>query len=202
MTAAFAIAAALVGRARSGEGPSSTWRCWIPRSPPWAGWCPTISSPGASPCPWATKISPPRLPARSRPATGLLNISANKQEQFVALTGSSAGPTWRPIRAFAERENRKKNRPALTVEIEKELAAKSALAWEEAFNKAGIPAGRVRSVPEALNLPNTKHRTAAAPGRGRPGRGQAPYPDARRLYRVRQRRHRHPAAAGPGPAHR
>src|SRR6185437_11442254 len=57
-----------------------------------------------------------------------------------------------------EREARKKNRQALTAEIEQKLAAKSAAAWEEEFNQAGIPAGRVLSVPEALALPNVRHR--------------------------------------------
>ena len=56
-----------------------------------------------------------------------------------------------------EREARKKNRAALTEAIEESLKEKSAMVWEEAFNKAGIPAGRVLSVPEALTLPNTKH---------------------------------------------
>ena len=104
---------------------------------------------------------------------GLLNISANKQEQFVALTAVIGRPELAGDPRFAERENRKKNRAALTVELEKELAGKGAPAWEEAFNKAGIPAGRVLSVPEALGLPNTKHRkllhkTDGAKGLDRP----------------------------------
>ncbi len=37
MTAAFAIAAALVRRERTGRGNSSTSLCWKPRSWPWAG---------------------------------------------------------------------------------------------------------------------------------------------------------------------
>jgi formyl-CoA transferase len=49
-------------------------------------------------------------------------------------------------------------RGTLTQEIEARLKAKPAVAWETIFNKAGIPAGRVLSVPEALALPNTRHR--------------------------------------------
>jgi crotonobetainyl-CoA:carnitine CoA-transferase CaiB-like acyl-CoA transferase len=89
---------------------------------------------------------------------GLLNISANKQEQFVALAGIIGRPELAADPRFAEREARKKNRTALTAEIEIRLKEKSAAEWEVAFSKAGIPAGRVLSVPEALNLPNTKHR--------------------------------------------
>ena len=43
-----------------------------------------IAGAGAA-CRWATTTSPPRRRARSGPADGLLNIAANKQEQFEAL---------------------------------------------------------------------------------------------------------------------
>ena len=93
-----------------------------------------------------------------RTGEGLLNISANKQEQFVALAGLIGRPDLASDPRFAEREARKENRAALTIEIEAELRERSAAVWEEILNNAGIPAGRVLSVPEALNLPNTKHR--------------------------------------------
>ena len=158
MTAAFAIAAALVGRERGGEGRFIDV-AMLDSTLATMGW--VVSNyliTGREPVPMGNDNFTAAPSGTFKTGGGLLNISANKQEQFVALTAIIGRPDLATDPRFAERENRKKNRPALTVEIEKELAAKSALEWEEAFNKVGIPAGRVLSVPEALNLPNTKHR--------------------------------------------
>jgi crotonobetainyl-CoA:carnitine CoA-transferase CaiB-like acyl-CoA transferase len=46
----------------------------------------------------------------------------------------------------------------LTVELEAALRAKAAADWEPLLNSLGIPAGRVLTVPEALELPQIKDR--------------------------------------------
>jgi crotonobetainyl-CoA:carnitine CoA-transferase CaiB-like acyl-CoA transferase len=56
------------------------------------------------------------------------------------------------------RENRKKNRGALTVELESALRASSADEWEMILNRIGVPAGRVLTVPEALENQQIKDR--------------------------------------------
>lgn len=158
MTAAFAIAAALVGRERNGEGRfidvamlDSTLATmgFVTSNYLIAGEIPVaIGNDNFTAAPSGT----------FKTGDGPLNISANKQEQFVALTRLIGRPDLAADPRFAERENRKKNRAALTVELERELAAKSALEWEDLFSREGIPAGRVLSIPQALALPNTTHR--------------------------------------------
>jgi crotonobetainyl-CoA:carnitine CoA-transferase CaiB-like acyl-CoA transferase len=81
---------------------------------------------------------------------GLLNIAANKQEQFVTLCGLIGRPDLADDPRFAERETRKKNRAELKALIEEALAAAHAGDWEEKLNRAGVPAGRVLSIPQVL----------------------------------------------------
>lgn len=158
MTAAFAIAAALTGAARTGQGRFIDV-AMLDSTLATMGW--VVSNyliTGQEPVPMGNDNFTAAPSGTFKTGEGLLNISANKQEQFVALAGLIGRPDLAIDPRFAEREKRKKNRVALTVEIETKLAGKSATEWEEIFNKVGIPAGRVLSVPEALNLPNTRHR--------------------------------------------
>jgi crotonobetainyl-CoA:carnitine CoA-transferase CaiB-like acyl-CoA transferase len=74
---------------------------------------------------------------------------------------------------FAEREARKANRAALSAEIEAALARDTAAAWEARLNAAGIPAGRVLTIPEVLDDPQVAargllHRFETVPGTDRP----------------------------------
>ena len=50
------------------------------------------------------------------------------------------------------------NRAALKAEIEAALASDSATNWEAKFFEAGVPAGRVMSVPEILAHPHLESR--------------------------------------------
>jgi crotonobetainyl-CoA:carnitine CoA-transferase CaiB-like acyl-CoA transferase len=108
-----------------------------------------------------------------RTADGPLNIAANKQEQFDALVGVLGRPELAADPRFAERECRKRNRAALTAELEASLAAKSAVEWEAILNRVGIPAGRVLTVPEALDNPQIKHRELLQTFDDAPGVGRA-----------------------------
>jgi crotonobetainyl-CoA:carnitine CoA-transferase CaiB-like acyl-CoA transferase len=85
-----------------------------------------------------------------RTGSGPLNIAANKQEQFEALAQAIGRPDLVGNPLFAERESRKLHRGALTAEIEQELAARPAHEWEALLTHAGVPAGSVLEVPEAL----------------------------------------------------
>ncbi|MES2295048.1 MAG: CaiB/BaiF CoA-transferase family protein [Pseudomonadota bacterium] len=158
MTAAFAIAAALTGAARNGEGRFIDV-AMLDSTLATMGW--VVSNyliTGQEPVPMGNDNFTAAPSGTFATGEGLLNISANKQEQFVALAEVIGRPEMVSDPRFSEREARKKNRAALTAEIELCLKGKSAAEWEAAFSKIGIPAGRVLSVPEALNLPNTKHR--------------------------------------------
>ena len=85
-----------------------------------------------------------------RTKDGLLNIAANKQEQFEALVKAIGSDELATDPRFAKRESRKKHRHALTEALERSLAAKGAAEWQTILTRLGIPAGRVATVPEAL----------------------------------------------------
>jgi crotonobetainyl-CoA:carnitine CoA-transferase CaiB-like acyl-CoA transferase len=75
-----------------------------------------------------------------RTGGGLLNIAANKQEQFESLCKVIDRQSLVSDSRFAEREARKKHRAELTAAIEEALAAQDAPYWEDRLNAAGVPA--------------------------------------------------------------
>ena len=89
---------------------------------------------------------------------GLINIAANKQEQFESLAAVVGHPEWVQDAKFANREARKRNRAALNEALEHALRDKTAVEWEAILNAIGIPAGRVLSVPDALSNPQIVER--------------------------------------------
>jgi CoA:oxalate CoA-transferase len=157
-TAAFAIASALVGRARTGEG-TYIDVSMLDSTLATMGW--VVSNYllcGQEPEPMGNSNFTAAPSGAFKTGDGLLNIAANKQEQFVALAGLIGRPDLLEDPRFAAREDRKKNRAALTIEVEAGLASRSAADWEVMLNKAGVPSGRVLSVPQALALPQVQQR--------------------------------------------
>lgn len=158
MTAAFAVAAALAGRERSGKGgfiDVSMLDSMIAAM----GWI--VSNyliANQTPQPMGNENFTAAPSGAFATADGLLNIAANKQEQFEALARVIGRGDLIDDDRFAEREARKKNRSALTMEIESALAAKPAADWEGELNAAGVPAGRVLTVAQALELDQVKQR--------------------------------------------
>jgi crotonobetainyl-CoA:carnitine CoA-transferase CaiB-like acyl-CoA transferase len=158
LTAAFAIAAAMVRRVRSGEGAFidvSMLDCALVTM----GWA--VSNfliAGLEPRACGNDNFTAAPSGTFRTGAGLLNIAANKQEQFQALVKVIGCEELAADTRFADRESRKRNRAALTVELEAALQRKSAVEWETIFNRIGIPAGRVLTVPEALDSPQVRHR--------------------------------------------
>ncbi|WP_420326037.1 CaiB/BaiF CoA transferase family protein [Mameliella sp.] len=106
-------------------------------------------------------------------ADGLINIAANKDEQWVALTRHLGREDLLDVRDFATRENRKTNRLRLRAELETVLTTRAARDWACELNGIGVPAGAVMSVPEILAHPQVADRDFLArfddaPGVGRP----------------------------------
>lgn len=158
MTAAFAIAAALAGRERQGQG-TFIDVSMLDSTIATMGWI--VSNyliAGQIPAPMGNENFTAAPSGTFATADGLLNIAANKQEQFETLARLIGRRDLIEDERFAEREARKRNRAALTAEIETALAARPAADWEKAFNAAGVPAGRVLTVPEALALDQVKQR--------------------------------------------
>jgi crotonobetainyl-CoA:carnitine CoA-transferase CaiB-like acyl-CoA transferase len=158
ITAAFAISSALVRLARTGEG-AFIDVSMLDATLTTMGW--VVSNYllcGQAPVPMGNDNFTAAPSGAFRTGEGLLNIAANKQEQYLALVELIGRPDLAADSRFAEREARKRNRAALTIEVEAGLASRSAAEWEALFNKAGIPSGRVLSVPEALALPQIQAR--------------------------------------------
>ena len=109
----------------------------------------------------ATTTSPRRRRARSARKDGLLNIAANKQEQFEALVARRRPrrPD-RPTRASPQRESRKQHRGALTVELEAALSAAPCRGVGSALQQ-GRRAGRLRPVGAARRWRCRRSRNAS-----------------------------------------
>ncbi len=107
-----------------------------------------------------------------RTGKGLLNIAANKQEQFEAVCEVLGHPEWVQDVRFADRHARLQNREALRALIEDEMAGAPADHWWSAFNNAGVPAGPVYTVPQALSHPQIEGRGMLATFENAPGVGR------------------------------
>lgn len=150
LVGAFAIAAALVRQKTCGEGAFldvSMLECTLSA----LGWpVSNYLTAGVEPQPMGNENMTAAPSGAFRTGEGLLNIAANKQEQFVTLCGLIGRPELASDPRFAERETRKRNRAALKTLIEDALAGAPAAAWEEKLNRAGVPAGRVLTIPQVL----------------------------------------------------
>lgn len=128
-----------------------------------------------------------------RTADGYLNIAANRQEQYATLCRLTGREDLIEDARFAHPADRKTRREELRTELEAALAARPAAEWEEILSAAGVPAARVLSVPEVLELEQLTardfvHDLPFPDGRDRPLRvlggplrvdGEPPAPPAR-----------------------
>jgi crotonobetainyl-CoA:carnitine CoA-transferase CaiB-like acyl-CoA transferase len=158
MTAAFAIAAALVRRGRTGEGEFIDVSM-LESSLAAMGW--PVSNwliAGSEPKPMGNENVTASPSGTFRTGAGLLNIAANKQEQFERLCELlGRGDLARDPR-FSRPEERKAKRGELKAEIEAALQSSSASEWAIILNSQGVPAGEVLSIPEVLDHPQLKER--------------------------------------------
>ncbi len=158
LTAAFAISSALVGRERTGEGRFIDVSM-LDATIATMGW--VVSNyliAGVDPEPFGNENFTAAPSGTFKTGNGLLNIAANTDEQFEALARLIERPDLVGDPRFLTRETRKRNRDVLTLLIETELRQQPATYWEDQLNKAGVPAGRVLSVPQALGLSQVAHR--------------------------------------------
>lgn len=158
LTAAFAISSALVRRASTGEGAFidvSMLDCMLGTM----GW--VVSNyliAGQEPGPMGNDNFTAAPSGAFATESGLINIAANKQEQFEALAVAVGRPDWIQDPKFAHREARKRNRAELNKALERALQSKPASEWEAILSRIGIPAGRILSVPEALRTAQVVER--------------------------------------------
>ncbi|WP_299371763.1 CoA transferase [uncultured Tateyamaria sp.] len=169
MTAAFAVAAALNARPRG---------CFIDCSMlesvlATMGW--VVSNhliAGATPTAHGNE-NPTSAPSGAfQTGDGLINIAANKDEQWGLLVDYLGLSELRTDPDYATREDRKRNRHALRTRIEERLAPCSARALARELNRIGVPAGAVMEVADVLAHPQIADRGlltdyADVPGVGR-----------------------------------
>jgi CoA:oxalate CoA-transferase len=173
LTAAFAIAAALVRRERGGEGEFIDVSM-LEATLVTMGW--QVSNwliAGVRPRPLGNENMTAAPSGLFATGAGPLNIAANRQEQFETLVRLIGRPELAGDPRFAERESRKRNRLALKAEIETALARKSAAEWSALLNAQGVPAGEVLDIPDVLAHPQVASRGLvkafdASPGVARP----------------------------------
>ena len=158
LTAAFAIAAALVRKGRTGQGEFIDVSM-LEATLVTMGW--QISNwliAGVRPRPMGNENMTAAPSGTFRTGDGLINIAANKQEQFETLARLLGAEELATDPRFAEREARKVNRDVLREEIEQRLASDGAAHWAARLNRHGVPAGEVLSVPDVLEHPQIRER--------------------------------------------
>ena len=173
MTAAFALCAALLRRARTGEGERIDVSM-LEATLVSLGWA--VSNwliAGVKPAPMGNENMTAAPSGMFQTGDGPINIAANKQEQFEALCDLVGRPELPGDPRFADREARKANRYALRDALEASLATRSAADWSETLNAGGVPAGPVLDIPQALETEQVKGRGlvrqfATVPGIDRP----------------------------------
>jgi crotonobetainyl-CoA:carnitine CoA-transferase CaiB-like acyl-CoA transferase len=184
LTAAFAIAAALFRRQRSHQGEFIDVSM-LEATLVTMGW--VVSNwliAGVTPAPLGNENMTASPSGAFKTKTGLINIAANKQEQFEALCELIDRHDLVADSRYAERAERKQRRFELKAEIEAALAAKSAKEWAALLNQHGIPAGEVLTIPEALEHPQVTSRNLIKHFDGIPGIDQ-PVPVIRSGFRLK-----------------
>lgn len=150
ITAAFALTAALLKRERTGEGEFIDVSM-LESTLVAMGWA--VSNwliAGVAPKPYGNENMTAAPSGTFRTGDGLLNIAANKQDQFETLCALVGRRDLVDDARFKGRDDRKVNRARLNAEIEGALAAKSAKEWASLFNQNNVPAGEVLDVPSIL----------------------------------------------------
>ena len=193
LTAALAIVAAIAGRLRDGRG------CFLDVSMLEAslsamGWA--VSNyliGGVEPQPMGDQNATAAPSGTFQTADGPINIAANRQEQFERLCRCVDRLDLLTDPRFATRDRRKLHRDELNDELNAALATRPALEWEELLTMAGVPAARILTVAEAVELeqlavPRVLQRCALPGTAERPVRpGQWHRCPGRRRARARRR---------------
>jgi CoA:oxalate CoA-transferase len=89
---------------------------------------------------------------------GYINIAANKQEQWEAVTEVLGVPELKTDPRFQERDMRKKNRKLLTPLLEEKLKENTTVHWLNALNAKDVPSGEILGLEAALKAPQVEHR--------------------------------------------
>lgn len=171
MTAAFAVAAALADRHRA--DPVFIDVSMLEATMATMGWA--VSNflvAGREPQPMGNENVTASPSGTFRTRDGLINIAANKQEQFEDVCRIVGRPEWITHPHFCDRHARLQHRAELKALLEDALSSSSTEEWWKRLNAVGVPAGPVYSVPQALDHPQIADRGMIATYRDVPGVGR------------------------------
>jgi CoA:oxalate CoA-transferase len=158
LNAAFAILAALYHRERTGEGQMIDVAL-LDSVMPLMGWvAANLLIGGQAPVPMGNDNFTAAPSGSFATQDGHINIAANKQEQWEALTEVVGVEHLKTDPRFQERDERKKNRKALTPILEEKLREKPTTHWVEALNARDVPSGEILPLGQALAQPQVEHR--------------------------------------------
>lgn len=158
LVAAMTIASALVGRDRTGEG-CALDVSMLEASMSAMGWAVShylIS--GIEPQPTGDQNATAAPSGTFETADGPLNIAANRQAQYETLCRLIERADLLTDPRFADREARKRHRDELNAEINTALRERPAVEWEQSLAAAGVPAARILTVAQAVDLAQLHHR--------------------------------------------
>lgn len=113
---------------------------------------------GQSPGPTGSRhlLTAPYQAFRTR--DGWINVGGANQANWERIAEVLGHPEWKADARFADNTARMAHQDALGEAIEAVLATRTSAQWIEAFDAAGVPAGPVHSVGEALTHPQTLAR--------------------------------------------
>lgn len=158
LTAAFAVAAALVDARQTGHGRLIDVSM-LESTLATMGWVVSnYLNAAVAPAPMGNANFTAAPSGTFRTGDGLINIAANEDKQYLALCDVIGRADLATDPRFADRHLRKMNRAALTAELEAALQARDAAAWEGLLIDAGVPAGRILTVPDILDSEHVRGR--------------------------------------------
>ncbi|MGR3344212.1 MAG: CaiB/BaiF CoA transferase family protein [Paracoccaceae bacterium] len=169
LTAAFAVAAALNSNPRGAFLDISMLESVLATM----GW--VVSNhliAGVTPQPYGNENATSAPSGAFEAGDGLINIAANKDEQWELLARHLGLEELISRPEYATREDRKANRYALKSELEVVLRTRPARDWAKKLNRLGVPAGAVLTVPEILEMPQVANRGFLKEYKNVPGVGR------------------------------
>lgn len=151
IAAAYAVSAALFQRSRSGEGQYIDLSMLDTTLTLMASVVTANLNTGIAPRP-AGNDAASRAPASTtfNTAEGLIALAINEEHQYSGLLACLGLERLNADPRFADAKARRGNVAVLRTEIQQALMQRSAEEWERVLNEKGVPAGRVRTVPECL----------------------------------------------------
>ncbi|OGU40854.1 MAG: CoA-transferase [Ignavibacteria bacterium GWB2_35_12] len=158
LNAAFAIMAALYHRERTGEGQFIDV-AMLDSIMPLMGWvAANLLIGGQQPQLLGNDNFTAAPSGTFKTKDGYINIAANKQEQWEAVTELLGMPELKEDPRFKERDARKKNRFELTPLLEVKLVQNTTEYWVDLLNEHDVPSGAILSLEAALTSPQVEYR--------------------------------------------